>query len=246
MNSACIRFYAELNDFLSADKRFADIEHRFHVPGSVKDVIESMGVPHTEVDLVIVNGESVDFSYSVDDGDRISVYPVFESVDISPVIRLRPRPLRATRFVADANLGQLARYLRLMGFDVLYSAGYRDDELVEISLAERRCILTRDVGVLKRRAVTHGYFVRAVDPKLQAAEVVGRFDLGGDVTPFVRCANCNGELAGAGSDETRCSSCGQVYWKGSHHDRILAVVDDITRAAADHQQGSGRADPQNG
>ncbi|HVM34712.1 MAG TPA: Mut7-C RNAse domain-containing protein [Actinomycetota bacterium] len=229
---ASVRFYAELNDFLSGGRRFTDIEHRFYVPGSVKDVIESLGVPHTEVDLIIANGESVDFSYPVNDGDRISVYPVFESVDISPVIRLRPRPLRIARFVADANLGALARYLRLMGFDVLYDAGCRDPELVEVSLAERRCILTRDVGVLKRAAVTHGYFVRAVHPKMQAAEVVARFDLTGDVKPFTRCANCNGLLVSTGSGGTRCADCGQLYWKGSHHDRILAVVDEITTAAA--------------
>jgi uncharacterized protein len=230
--SASIRFYAELNDFLSPERRFTDIEHHFYVPGGVKDVIESMGVPHTEVDLIVANGESVDFSYPVNDGDRISVYPVFESVDISPVIRLRPRPLRTTRFVADANLGALARYLRLMGFDVLYDAGYRDRQLVEVSLADRRCILTRDVGVLKRGAVTHGYFVRAVDPKMQAAEVVARFDLTGDIEPFTRCANCNGVLVPTGSSDTRCADCGQLYWKGSHHDRILAVVDEITNAAA--------------
>lgn len=234
---ASIRFYAELNDFLPAPQRSREVEHRFDVGGSVKDAIEAFGVPHTEVDLIVANGRSVDFTYRLGDGDRISVYPVFESVDISPVIRLRPRPLRQTRFVVDANLGQLARYLRLMGFDARYRSDYRDDEVVETSLEERRCILTRDVGVLKRGVVTHGYFVRAVDPKAQAAEVVERFDLGDAIAPFTRCAICNGVLVPAdpdpsgGSVESRCPQCGQEYWKGSHHDRIVALAEDIRRAA---------------
>jgi uncharacterized protein with PIN domain len=228
---ASIRFYAELTDFLPRERQFTDIEHVFDVSGSVKDAIESLGVPHTEVDLIIVDGRSVDFDYQVQSGDRISVYPMFESVDISPVIRLRPKPLRDTRFVVDSNLGQLARYLRLVGFDTLYRADYGDSELVDISLQDRRCILTRDVGVLKRRAVTHGYFVRATDPRDQTAEVVARFDLADSMQPFTRCANCNGLLEPDEQEKWRCGDCGQLYWKGSHHPRILELVEEFRRAS---------------
>jgi hypothetical protein len=126
---AIFRFYAELNDFLPAQKRQQDITHSFELNASVKDMIEAQGVPHTEIDLILVNGQSMDFSYLVQDGDQISVYPVFELLDISPVIRLRPKPLRVTRFVLDVHLGRLATYLRIMGFDTLYRNDYEDDEL---------------------------------------------------------------------------------------------------------------------
>ena len=106
-----LRFYEELNDFLAPALRKLEFSHRFERRTSVKDMIESFGVPHTEVDIILVNGKSVDFSCIVQDGDHISVYPVFESLDISPLLRLRPALLRSPAFVLDSNLGRLARYL---------------------------------------------------------------------------------------------------------------------------------------
>lgn len=176
---ARFRFYAELNDFLPVELRFETLEREFLVSPTVKDAIEGLGVPHTEVDLIVVDGRSVGFAHRVGDGELISVYPMFESMDISPVVRLRPEPLRDTRFVADANLGQLARYLRLLGFDTLYRKDFEDSEIAMISVRERRVLLTRDAGVLRRREVTHGYFVRSDVPRLQVLEVVTRFDLWG-------------------------------------------------------------------
>ncbi len=125
-------------------------------------MIESCGVPHTEVDLIIADGCSIDFSHLVNRGDYISVFPVFESFDITPIVKVRPEPLRETRFVADNHLGRLARFLRLLGFDTSYEKNWDDPELARISAEEQRIILTRDVGLLKRSAVTHGYYVRAV------------------------------------------------------------------------------------
>jgi uncharacterized protein with PIN domain len=240
------RFYAELNDFLPVDLRFETVEREFLVPPTVKDAIEGLGVPHTEIDLIVVDGRSVDFAHVVGDGNLISVYPMFESFDISPVIRLRPEPLRDTRFVVDANLGQLARYLRLLGFDSLYRNDFEDREIATISVRERRVLLTRDVEVLKRREVTHGYFVRRDVPRLQVVEVVERFDLFDGVAPLTRCANCNGELisvrkeeiahrleAGtlAGYDDFRmCTGCERIYWRGAHHARITELVDEVLAA----------------
>ncbi len=132
MNHAEFRFYAELNDFLPPSKRLVPFSYPFEVSGSVKDMIESLGVPHTEVDLILANGESVGFSYLVRDGDRISVYPVFESIDIAPIVRVRPQPLRDPRFVLDTHLGRLASYLRMLGFDTLYQSDYQDEELLRI------------------------------------------------------------------------------------------------------------------
>lgn len=178
-----VRFYAELRDFLSPEHRSGTVAHTFRLPGSVKDVIESYGVPHTEVELVLVGGESVDFSYQVQDGDRISVYPVFESFDVASLVRLRPEPMRHVRFVLDGHLGTLARYLRLLGFDAAYARNASDRQLIRMSTTEGRILLTRDVGLLKNRAVTHGHFVRSDDPRQQVLDVVSRFQLAGRLRP---------------------------------------------------------------
>jgi hypothetical protein len=248
------RFYAELNDFLPPARRGVTFQHTFDLPSSVKDLIESAGVPHTEVDLILANGESVDFDYRVRDGDRISVYPVFETLDITPVLRVRPQPLRQTRFVLDTHLGRLAAYLRLMGFDTLYRNDASDEELADISQGERRILLTRDRGLLKRSRVTHGYCVRAADPQQQLLEVFGRFDLHGAARPFTRCLRCNGlllpvpkeavghrvsPLAAERYDQyAQCESCGQIYWPGSHHRRMQQLVDRVLGAERDDNESA--------
>ncbi len=243
---ATLRFYAELRDFLPREFRAGTVVRSFDVPGSVKDMIEACGVPHTEVELVIVDGRSVDFSHLVDDGERISVYPVFESFDVTPIVRVRPEPLRDVRFVADGHLGRLVRYLRLLGFDTRSDPGWDDPELVRISTGEHRILLTRDVGLLKHGAVTHGSFVRATDPKDQMIEIVRRFHLAGRVDPFTRCVACNGTLEPVAKEEiadrlppgTRrhvdefviCTSCDKVYWRGAHHGELTRIVETARRA----------------
>lgn len=231
MSLACFRFYAELNDFLPPARRFVAFRESFEVSGSVKDMIESLGVPHTEVDLILANGESVDFSYLVRDGDRISVYPVFESIDITPLLRVRPRPLRQIRFVLDVHLGRLANYLRMLGFDTLYRNDYRDEELARVSRDEERILLTRDRHLLKRRAVEHGYCLRETRPRRQLLEVLERFDLLGSVAALTRCLRCNGLLEPAAtaphSEFRQCASCGQVYWKGSHYQRMQQFIQSL-------------------
>jgi uncharacterized protein len=238
---AWFRFYAELNDFLPPERRQIAFVHSVDRRSSVKDAIESLGVPHTEIDLILVDGRSVDFSYLLQDGDRVSVYPVFEALDISPVALVRPVPLREVRFVLDTHLGRLAAYLRLAGFDARWRSEAGDAELAGISVEEKRILLTRDHGLLKRKVVTHGYFVRATRPADQLAEVLGRFDLVRSVVPFSRCLRCNGEIESAAPELAwsrlpprirathrefwRCRSCGRVYWKGSHHARLARLVE---------------------
>ena len=240
MPQVFFRFYAELNDLLPAERRQVSFAQPFKGRVTVKHLVESLGVPHSEVDLIVVDGRSVDFNYIVADGDRISVYPVFESLDIGHVNRLRPEPLRETRFVLDGHLGQLATYLRLLGFDSLYRNDYEDRELAQISARERRALLTKDRGLLKRKMVSHGYLVREIDPELQMLEVVRRFDLRDRLRPFRRCLRCNGltdevpksaviDRLPANTrryyDEFRmCRDCQQVYWKGSHYKRMLAFL----------------------
>jgi len=241
-----IRFYEELNDFLVPELRKREFTHDFERRTSVKDMIESFGVPHTEVEMILVNGRSVDFSHIVQDGDRISVYPMFESLDVSPLIRLRPEPLRTPKFVLDANLGRLARYLRLLGFDCLYENDFEDAAVARISSEQQRTVLTRDRALLQHRIITHGYFVRAVRPRLQVPEVLSRFDLYRLVTPFSRCIRCNGALQDVDKaamedrlePKTRkyfdtfrmCTSCGQIYWQGSHYERSMRLVNNWCRS----------------
>ena len=255
---ATLRFYAELNDFLPASRRQVAFVHHWDGRVSIKDLIEGLGVPHTAVDLLLANGEAVGFDYLVADGDRIAAYPVFESFDIAPVSRVRPEPLRDPRFVLDAHLGRLAAWLRLAGFDCLYRNDIGDAELAATAARERRAILTRDRGVLQRRAVTHGYLVRETNPERQLAEVVVRFDLRRFARPFSRCMRCNSpldevekraiaRLVPARSREAfdqfqRCPGCSRIYWKGSHYGRLVRLLAGASVPVPDALQGrpSGR------
>jgi hypothetical protein len=236
VGTATFRFYEELNDFLRAEQRRRSFEHRFDGTPAVKDAIESLGVPHTEVDLILVDGEPATFGQRLEGGERVAVYPVFESIDVGPITRLRPEPLRVPRFVLDTHLGKLARLLRLLGFDTLWRSDADDPELARVAAQEDRILLTRDRGLLKRSIVTRGYCPRSSDPMEQAREVVRRFDLAGRARPFTRCLRCNGELGRAPFEEVaarvpprvrertrhflRCGGCDQVYWEGTHTDAL--------------------------
>jgi len=238
--SATFRFYEELNDFLPDDLRRTSFAYRFFGRPTVKDCIEAIGIPHTEVDLILVDGESVGFDFHLAAGARVAVYPVFEGFDISTVTRLRDRPLRRTRFILDVHLGRLARYLRLLGFDSLYRNDLRDDEIVAIAAGEGRVILTRDIGILKNRSVTHGYWLRSQIAREQLREVFLRFDLAGSARPLTRCMACNAPLAARSRESVRgrvagrtfeqydefceCEGCGRLYWKGSHYAGLLNLV----------------------
>lgn len=188
------RFYEELGDFLAPRLRKRTFVHAFDGTPSVKDRIQSLGVPHTEVDLILVDGEPVPFSHRLAGGERVAVYPMFERFELGEANRLRPRPLREPRFVLDVHLGRLASYLRLLGFDTRYRNDYEDDELLEVSRTQHRILLTRDTGLLKRSALTHGAFLHATDPRRQLREVCDRFQLAARIAPFTRCARCNGRV----------------------------------------------------
>jgi uncharacterized protein with PIN domain len=241
------RFYEELNDFLQPRLRKSAFTIGIDRGRSVKDAIESAGVPHTQVDLIIVDGVSVGFEHVLSGGERVAVYPVFERLDIAPLQHLRPAPLRDPRFVLDTHLGKLARHLRLAGFDSLWRNDYADAEIAAIAVAERRIVLSRDRGLLKRRAVERGHFVRATDAGLQLAEVIRVFQLEGMLRPFSRCRECNMALVDADKAEVserlpgrvretydrfrRCTGCGRIYWEGTHYERLkrmLALASNIS------------------
>jgi len=238
---ACeFRFYEELNDYLPPQLRKRSFTRPIAGTPAVKDAIEALGVPHTDIDLILVDGRSVRFSHRLRGGERVAVYPVFERFDISPVYRLRPRPLREPRFVADVHLGTLARYLRLLGFDTRYRNDLDDVQLSRIAGRGRRILLTRDVGLLKRTAVLRGHWLRATDPERQLQEVVGALQLQRGLRPFTRCMSCNGRLATMVRAEAegrvplrvyrrfrafaRCRRCTRIYWRGTHFQRLQRLV----------------------
>jgi len=237
------RFYEELNDFLSEGRRRISFPVEIDRARSVKDAIESVGVPHTEVDLVVVDGISVDFTHVLRGGERVAVYPMFERLDISPVVRLRPLPLREPRFIVDANLGKLARHLRMAGFDALWTNHWDDDEIIRIAALQRRTILTRDKGLLRRGEVERGYFVRATESEAQLAEVVRALQLEPLIAPFTRCRECNVPLEDVAREAVidrlpemvrglyerfkRCPGCERVYWEGTHFARMRALLERV-------------------
>ncbi len=245
MSSATLQFHAELNDFVPPARRDRGFVHSFRGRVSIKDMIESLGVPHTEVAAIAVNGQSQDFSYLVRDGDQIDVYPISIAEAVAPFVPLRAPTLGTPRFVLDTHLGQLASYLRMLGFDTLYRNDYEDSELAYIASAEERILLTRDRGLLKRGIVTHAYYLRETDPQRQVAELLRRYDLAPAIRPLHRCIRCNGQLRTVPKEQisdrlepkTRehyqefsiCVSCGQIYWKGSHYQKIQGFVDSVVR-----------------
>ncbi len=241
--SATFRFYEELNDFLPRAWRKTEFDYVFKGTPSVKDTIEAIGVPHPEIDLILVDGESVGFGHLLRGGERVAVYPMFERFDITALTHLRPQPLREPRFVLDVHLGKLARYLRLLGFDTIYERDYRDATIAAISSGERRILLTRDRGLLKRSEVDRGYWLRSTEPRLQIAEVVRAFDLHKAVRMFTRCMVCNHSLETVPEASVRhdlpaglrgqfgrissCAGCGRLYWPGSHYDRLTNLVSQV-------------------
>lgn len=242
-----LRFYEELNDFIAAGRRYRTFELAGPAAANVKHVIEAVGVPHTEVELILVNGVSVDFAARLRDGDRVAVYPKFESLDIAPLLRLRAHPLRLTRFVADAHLGGLARLLRMAGFDTLYDNHFDDAEIERIADSDGRIVLSRDRALLKRRSISHGCYVHAQEPVAQLAEILARLDLTGRLQPLSLCLACNVPLQPVAKAQvidrlppgvrerhqrfSACRVCQRIYWEGSHWQRMQEKLAQAVAAA---------------
>ncbi|MFA5123756.1 Mut7-C RNAse domain-containing protein [Zavarzinia sp.] len=254
MVTATFRFYEELNDFLPAERRRREFVAPCAENATAKHMIEALGVPHTEVELILVNGESVGFDRRLRDGDRVAVYPKFEALDVSPLLRVREQPLRTPRFVADAHLGALARLLRMAGFDTLYDNRYHDREIADIAGRDGRIVLTRDRDLLKMRSITHGCYVRATEPVRQFLEIIDRLDLARNARPFSLCLVCNAPLRAVDkatvlerlppsvrdSHErfTTCDACHRVFWEGSHWRRMQALLEQSLQSPASAQGGS--------
>ncbi|MCH8258398.1 MAG: Mut7-C ubiquitin/RNAse domain-containing protein, partial [Proteobacteria bacterium] len=229
--------------FLPEVQRKVSFRHSFHGTPSIKDIVQAIGVPHAAIDLILVDGRSVDFAHRLRGGERIAVYPVFERLDISPVIRLRPKPLRDTRFILDVHLGKLARYLRMLGFDAAYDRDWDDNTIIDQSLEQKRIILTRDIGLLKQSRVTHSYWLRHHQPLEQLQELLLSLDLSRQLRPFTRCMDCNGQIQQVARNKIstqveaeifqrfeafrRCRHCRKIYWQGSHYHRMRERISKI-------------------
>jgi len=240
MVTATFRFYEELNDFLAPQRRRREFTAPCARAATTKHMIEALGVPHTEVELILLNGASVGFGALLREGDRVAVYPTFEAFDITPLLRVREQPLRDTRFVADVHLGALARLLRMMGFDTLHNNALADDEIARIALAQHRVVLTRDRDLLKRRSISHGCYVRALRPQQQLREIFERLHLARSARPFTLCPACNAALHAIDKSQVerllppgvreqythfaRCEVCGRVLWEGEHWQRVQALL----------------------
>ncbi len=241
-----LRFHGPLNDFLSPERRGTAFPHPLPGPCSVKDLVESLGPPHPEVDAVCVDGQPVGFGHRVQPGQRLDVHPAPAPPEVPPEARLGPPPLPEPRFLLDVGLGRLAGLLRMLGFDTVWRNDFEDAELARRSHDERRILLTRDLGVLKRAEVAYGYFPRETDPSRQLVEVARRHGLTACMRPFSRCMACNAPLVEAPLAEVhervpehvrathtrfqRCTGCPRVFWAGSHHTRMLAVIDALRAA----------------
>lgn len=244
-NSAAVtvRFYAELNDFLPAARQARPFRHPITPPVSSKHLIESLGIPHTEVEWIRVGETAVSFRYRLQPDDPLHVYPisVLRQQHIAPPLALRPPTPQPIRFLLDNHLGRLARSLRLLGFDARYPRAHYDDSvLAEMAAADGRVMLTRDRGLLMRNRIVHGYCIRTKSPTEQLLAVLDRYQLHEAIAPWTRCLRCNGslhpvpkaEIAHRLEPKTRqffhafhmCAACGQIYWKGSHYAALQQVV----------------------
>lgn len=241
-----LRFYGDLVDLVSqpiSDNRI--IERSLSEPTSVKDLIEGCGVPHTEVDFILADNKPVDLSYKITGNIRISVYPFFNSLEIPISERLQVSKPDELLFLADVNLGKLAKHLRMAGFDTSYKNHATDSELIKQMQKENRILLTRDRKLLMRNAVKIGYLPRSDDSTEQLKEVFKRFDLFDEIQPYSRCVNCNGVLENVSKESvmdqlepltkkyfnefSQCPDCGQVYWKGSHRNRLNSTLERLLK-----------------
>jgi uncharacterized protein with PIN domain len=224
-----LRVDPELWVFLPPARRHPDCPVAFDGTSSLGHLVEAAGVPLTEVGSLRIAGTVLPPAYRPVDGDVVAVGPV-------------GRPQRVLDwgggFLLDVHLGALARRLRILGVDTAYPGEAGDRALVERANSERRLLLTQDRGLLKRRALWAGAYVRGSRPDDQLADVLDRFSP--PLHPWTRCTACNGEVEQVGKDEVadalqpgtlrtqerfaRCRSCGRVYWRGAHGRRLDRLV----------------------
>ena len=240
MRIAQLQFFGELNDLLPAGRRNTPFREQIDDHASLKHVIESLGVPHTEIGSIELDGQAASLASRVPDQSHIKIYPYHFHNDLLPEAIQPLQPPGEARFLLDIHLGKLAVYLRILGFDSLYQNDYQDDALAELAEKLERILLSKDRRLLMRNQVRYGYCVRSQDPAQQALEVVQRYQLSGQIRPLQRCLECNTPLLKIEkerivdrlepltrryyNDFHRCPACDKLYWKGSHYDRMRSFI----------------------
>jgi len=235
-----IRFYAELNELLPSKWRNSAFNYEIKKPRSVKDLIEAIGVPHTEFDLIFIDDRSVDINYLVEGGERIRIYPPTNGLDKPSLIHNQPVALVNPQFLLDVHLGRLATYLRMLGFDTLYRNDYDDPDLADISATQNRILLTCDRKLLMRKQISYGYLVRSRKPGEQIVEVLKRFELFHYQSTVARCMQCNGIIHDVAKQQIesqllpltrqhyekfyQCDTCHKIYWEGSHFEKMQVLI----------------------
>jgi len=239
LTQAQFRFYGVLKRFLNPDFRVRTFTHTVKGHPSIKDTLEALGVPHTEINHILVDQRPVDFSYQLMGKEKIRVYPLGD-IPRQKVTCLNPMPPRPVRFVIDSHLGRLVRHLRMLGFDCLYKTVFPDREIIDLGGREQRVILTRDIGLLKNKRVHYGCFLYSTDPIKQVAQVLSRYRLACRLHPFTLCLECNGRIQPVAKHKILghlppmvreyyrrfyvCTSCKKIYWKGTHYDKMMKLV----------------------
>jgi uncharacterized protein with PIN domain len=247
MTTVTLTFYDNLQELLYKKYRTGmPFRHQYERRSSIKDVIESLGIPHPVVGKLIVNSCEVDLSYILKNNDMIEAMPLAPPVDPTVPTKLRPVPLNRIAFIVDVNVGKLALYLRMLGFDTLYDSAGKDKDLATTAWSEKRILLTRDTALLKRKIIAHGYLLREPEPKEQLKEVMQLYNLGSMVKPMSRCIPCNGLLVPVSKEDiinrleplTRkyyntfhtCDRCGKLYWPGSHHQKMKNFISAVLQS----------------
>ena len=240
MNSATFRFHDELNDFIEKDRRNINFSYLFENHPSVKDCIEAIGAPHTEVEAIKINDEFSDFFSKVNHDDKVEIYSINSKIDLTEAKQLRPE-IQEYKFIVDANVAKMTKNLRMLGFDTYYDFNLPDKEIVALAEREQRIILSRDIGLLKRKNAIHGYFLRKTSIEEQAVEVIQRYKLYDKAKPFTICLKCNSSIRTVEKEEYenfideniqkefnqffKCDKCNKFFWKGSHYDKMYTNID---------------------
>jgi hypothetical protein len=250
-----IRFFGNLNDFLSAKKRYKPCITPVGGHQTVKDILESVGIPHAEVNVIRVNRCCVSFSHKPGADDRVEIFPLKYQFKSGQVLPLLPQLPAQPRFLLDEHLGKLAKLMRMCGIDTRLFHGKTDRELADMASRMKRIVLTRDVELLKRKNIKRGYWIRNQDPERQLNEVFNRFDLFDKINPFFRCMLCNGLIKMVSkktvaarlpfrtraffNEYYRCNSCGKIYWKGSHFIKMEKRIGKLVRTGKALKKTSG-------
>ncbi|WP_299983347.1 Mut7-C RNAse domain-containing protein [Desulfobacula sp.] len=238
-----IQLERQFDFFLTNDKNGNRFEYFLSRKASVKDIIESLGVPHTEVGRIDFNDQEVDFSYIPLSQGVLHVHAIHPPFTVLSPSVLRPIPLNSMKFIADVNVIKLGRLLILLGFDVNYSSFYSDIEIADIAETEYRIVLTRDTDLLKRKKIIFAKRIQANLPYDQLIETIIFFGLQNLISFFSRCTACNIKLVTTAKKDVihllepktkryfntffQCPQCKRVFWKGSHYDNIQKKISSL-------------------